>query len=417
MSNKADFRSYIFTRKKDLCSGCGTCSQICRHDALRMKSDSEGFLYPEIDSDKCVSCGLCDLICPVTGSQTENKGESQHCYIATSNKREFYEDSASIGICSMLSGYVVDHGGIVYGAFLDESSWAVYHIPVEKKSDINKIRNSKYLQSSTGNTFTQVKEKLGQDHMVLYIGTPCQIAGLKSFLHKDFPNLYTVDLICHGVFSPKLMPLEIGYWENLLGGKISNFRFRSKRVYKNVNGGMVNFDLTRKGNSRHIERFAASSPSYRCYAYAGDGKMYNHRISCYSCNFRSYKRYGDLTVGDPWFISNKVICSDVLTSNNPVRSLYSVNTVKGEELISKIRENLVEEELKLEVAFTQPALQKAKKEIPIEREKLYSLLDSQDYGSLVENLLKCNLIDAHKQFARQYIKVQLKKIVKKLFLI
>lgn len=414
MLNKENFKSYIFTGNKVLCSGCGACVQVCQHGALEMSSDSEGFMFPYINSEKCVNCGLCDRICPIVGTNTENQGEEQHCYIATTNEEKFYEESASIGICTMLSNYIVNHGGIVFGAFLDESNWTAYHISVTDEKDVWKIRNSKYLQSSTRRTFVQVKRKLNQGVKVLYIGTPCQIAGLKSFLRKPYSNLYCIDLICHGVFSPKLMPLEVDYWEKQLKGKIINFRFRSKRVYKYVNGGMVNFDLIKDGKTSHIERFAASSPSYRCYAYSDDGKNYNHRLSCYSCPFRNQKRYGDITIGDPWFISNDDIDNKKLKISNSVRSLYIVNTTKGDELISKIKNLITEEEIPFSKAFVQPALQKTKKEIPAEREKLYSLVNNQDYGALVEELLGCNLKESHIIFDKNYRNIKMKRIFKKL---
>lgn len=415
MSSKQDFKSYIFTGNKSLCTGCGACAQVCTHKAIEMKNDSEGFIYPVVDEKKCVQCGLCDKICPVTGTNTENSGEEQHCYVATTNEEKYYLESASIGICTMLSEYVISNGGIVYGSYLDESNWTAYHIPVKDVNGIQKIRNSKYLQSTTDDTFTQVKEKLNQDIVVLYIGTPCQIAGLKSFLRKPYSNLYTIDLICHGVFSPKLMPLEVDYWERKLGGKIKNFRFRSKRIYKYVNGGMVNFDLLTNGKVKHIERYAASSPTYRCYAYADDGHHYNHRLCCYSCPFRSKKRYGDVTVGDPWFISNKDLNSKQLKSTNTIRSLYSVNTVKGEEMIVFIKDKIVEEEIDKTKAFIQPAFQSIKIDIPEKRFELYKLICKQDYGTLVEKLLICNLEDSQIAFKTKYKKLRLKGFLKKIF--
>lgn len=417
MQKKSDYKSYIFTGNKLQCTGCGACAQICSHKALEMRRDSEGFLFPMLNEIKCVQCGLCDKTCPVTGSNAENTVEEQKCYVATTCEKIYYKESASIGICTMLSKHIVDSGGIVYGSFLDESNWSACHISVCDAKGVQKIRNSKYLQSSTGTTYTQVKENLSQGTLVLYIGTPCQIAGLKSFLRKQYPNLYTIDLVCHGVFSPLLMPLEVAYWEKTLGGKVKNFRFRSKRVYKHLNGGMVNFDLMSNGKTSHIERFAASSPSYRCYAYSGDGLNYNHRLSCYSCPFRSQSRYGDISVGDPWFITNDVIKNKLLNSSNSIRTLYVVNTDRGRKLISSISDKLIEEEISILDAFSQPALQKISKEIPSKREIIYSSVNSQNYGTLIEQLLQCNLTKEHKKLDRQYQKMRIKRFIKKLLMI
>jgi len=414
MLNKGEFKSFIFTGNKALCTGCGACAQGCPHNAICMTPDNEGFLYPKLDTEKCVGCGFCDMICPVTGKKTENKEYVQHCYVATTSHKCYYEESATIGICTMLSEYVIKHKGYVFGVYLDESNWNAYHIMVNDYKGVQMIRNSKYLQSSTKSTFGQAKKKLIEGSVVLYIGTPCQIAGLKAYLRRDYPNLFTVDLICHGVFSPILLPLEIEYWETKFGGKIKNFRFRSKKEYRHVNGGMVNFDLEKDGKVKHIERFAGSSPTYRCYAYAGDGNQYNHRISCYTCHFRSQHRYGDITVGDPWFISDSFICNERLVSSNPIRSLYSINSAKGEELMSNVRSYMVEKEICLSDAFRQPALLEANNKIPEKRNELYTSLKKVNYGSLVENLLNCNLDFAHRTFKRAYRKSAIKRIMKKL---
>lgn len=412
--------SYIFTGVKETCTGCGACIHVCKHHALSMKADNEGFLFPQMDVSKCVGCGLCDMICPSVRNHQENEEWSQHCYIATTGKKEYYKESASIGICTMLSHYVISQKGHVFGAYLDETSWTAYHIKVTDKSGVDKIRNSKYLQSSTGDTFMEVKNLLTNGDTVFYIGTPCQIAGLKAFLHREYENLYTVDIICHGVFSPKLMKYEVEYWEKIFRGQLHNFRFRSKRVYKHVNGGMVNFDLIEGSRFKHIERFAGSSPTYRCYAYSGDGNNYNLRLSCYNCTFKSLKRYADITVGDPWFIKNQNISNPKLRSDNVIRSLYSVNTAKGNKLARTIRNIISEEEIAVKDAFCQPAVVPSRRDIPFLREELYSKIDTTDYGSLVESLLSCDLNGAHACFVKDYrkkcIKTKIRKLIKLLHL-
>lgn len=380
-----------------------------------MSPDEEGFLYPNIDKKQCVECGLCEKVCPVSGTNTENQYYNQRCYVATTQHEEYYMESASIGICTMLAEYVLSIGGCVFGVYLDEFDWSAYHIAIESIDDLSKIRNSKYLQSNTKLTFSDVKSLLQNGRTVLYVGTPCQIAGLKSFLRKPYVNLFTVDLICHGVFSPILMPYEVKYWEGIFKGRIFNFKFRSKRVYKHSNGGMVNFDLEKNGKTTHIERYAGSSPTYRCFAYSGDGFNYNQRPSCYSCHFRAEKRYADITVGDPWLVDNKKI-KNTLLATNIIRSLYSVNTEQGEKLVDNIKKFLIEEELNVADAFCQPATKKVVRQMPKERQELFACLKTEEYGSLVERLLKCDLKKAHRKFHRKYglscIKRRVKKILK-----
>lgn len=407
------FKSYIFTGLKEMCSGCGACVHLCPKQALKMRPDEEGFLFPELNTEKCVQCGLCDCRCPEVNDQS-NKETKQYCYIATTKHEEYYKDSASIGICTMLSDYVVEQGGIVYGAYLDESNWSVYHIRITDKPEVQKIRNSKYIQSNTKETYSEVKENLKQGKMVLYIGTPCQIAGLKSYLYKDYDNLYTIDLICHGVASPKLLPLEIKYWEKIFESKVRNFRFRSKRVFRLSNGGMVNFDIEKDGHLAHVERFASSSPTYHCFAYSGDGINHNLRLSCYQCSFKAVSRYGDITVGDPWFIKDNVIKEYKLKSQNVIRSLYSANTEKGYKLICHIASKLYQREYSFTETFVQPAVKYEKRYISTIRREVYLRLDFEDYGSLVESLFNCKLEEEHKMFVKQYRITELKDKVKQL---
>lgn len=412
------YKSYIFTGNKTTCSGCGACVQVCKRKALSMQADEEGFLYPVMDVGKCVHCGLCDSRCPEIKDKSNSVSSFQHCYIATTKDDKYYKESASIGICTMLAEYFLQKGGVVYGCFLDEGSWTSCHIRLDDIKDISKIRNSKYLQSNTQLTFKQVQTDLLNGTLVLYTGTPCQIAGLKTFLNKDFDDLYTVDIICHGVFSPMLMPLEVKYWTKLFGAEIRNFRFRSKRVYKHSNGGMVNFDLYKNGKfKRHVERYAASSPSYFCYAYSGNGINYNLRLSCYSCKFKEQTRYGDITVGDPWGIDdsdkNGVKLTEDLTSRNSIRSLYSSNTQKGNMLLKEINQKLVFQEIPVEKAFVQAAVNYGEREIPQLREILFSSLKEKEYGKLVEYLFKCDLEKNHKKFKIRYWKSEVKKIIKR----
>ena len=392
--------SYLNSHKKEYCSGCSACSNVCVHAAISMKEDEEGFLFPVIDTDKCVKCGLCEKVCPYNKDCANTSGE-QHSYIAVTNRMEYYTESASIGICTMLSDYILSKGGYVYGVELNENDWKAYHVCIHDNESLNRIRNSKYLQSNPRNVYQEIKTRLRANETILYIGTPCQVAGLKSFLRKDYDNLFTVDIICHGVFSPKLMPLEVAYWESLFNSKIHNFRFRSKRVFKRYVGGNVNFDLD---DGTHIERHASASPTYRSFAYAGDGKNYNLRLSCYNCHFRSEKRYGDITVGDPWFIDWKKVKNKKIRVFEGAKSIFSANTEKGLCLCENVFQYLTFEELPHNVLFCQPAVLEDKREAPSLRKQIYSNLDIEGYGQRIEKLFNCNLEKSHDKFVKQYMK-------------
>lgn len=412
-------QSYLQSHTKEFCTGCSACINVCTRSAISMKEDEEGFLYPVIDTDRCVKCGLCEKVCPYN-KDCSNTPIEQHSYIAITDRMEYYTESASIGICTMLSDYVLSKGGYVYGVELNEEDWKAYHVCIHDKESLNRIRNSKYLQSDPRNVYQEIKTRLKANEIVIYVGTPCQVAGLKSFLRKDYDTLFTIDIICHGVFSPRLMPLEVAYWESIFNSKIHNFRFRSKRVFKRYVGGNVNFDLD---DGTHVERHASASPTYRCFAYAGDGNNYNLRLSCYNCHFRSEKRYGDITVGDPWFIDWKKVINHKIKSYDGSKSIYSTNTEKGYRLFENISQYLVSEELPHNVLFCQPAVLDDKREIPSLRKEIYSNLDKEGYGQRIENLFNCNLEESHAKFVNQYMKKpqpsfinMLKRIVSRIFI-
>lgn len=407
--------SYFLKKNKDRCCGCGACVQVCKHNALKMVESQDGFLYPVKDQLKCIECGLCVTVCPYNVEYCNNTDYEQKCFIATTNKKEYYLESASIGLCTMLSDSFIRMNGVVFGAYLDESTWKTYHIKVDTYEGVRLIRNSKYLQSNIKNTYIEVRECLNLGRNVLFIGTPCQIVGLKKYLRKEYPSLYTIDIICHGTFSPKLMNFEINYWQNLFQSKISNFKFRSKQVYKHNNGGMVNFDIYDGKSKCHVERFAGSSPTYKCYAYSGDGLAYNLRDCCYTCIFRNQKRYGDLTIGDPWGISSDIVKNKQILRNGIIRSLYFVNSLKGEKIIEKIAKYLIIQEVPCGAAFKQKALLPISSIKPPFRDKLLACQSTEEYINLIESYFNCTLEKEHINFKRLYKKNQIKRMVKYFF--
>ena len=381
-----------------------------------MCEDEEGFLYPKLDSSKCINCGLCVKICPISSNNGNNDEYSeQHSYLMTSNAEENYFRSATAGVCTVLAKMVLAQGGIVFGVELDEKEWRANHIAVCNSSGIEKIRNSKYLQSDTKRTFTEARDALKKGKQVLYIGTPCQIAGLKSFLRKDYENLLTIDLVCHGVYSYKLIREEVKHWEKFYNGKISDFRFRSKTKYPHAKGGIINFDIKRWYGKKHYEILGPFSPTYRCYAYSGDGKNYNLRYSCYSCHFRNSKRYGDFTIGDPWFITRRYPSIHTPEHIKHGISLVICNTPKANGLYKYLSSVFVTEEIESQDAFSQPALNKCNREIPDERNFIYKNLSKKQYCDIINETLHINITHLYKDSLKlekeQYIKDFIKKML------
>ena len=218
----------MLSTKTDECVGCGACENVCPVKAISMQENEEGFLYPVVDSDLCVSCNKCNHVCPV--QKNEKKAVVSKAYAAWNKDDAILRGSSSGGVFSILAQYVLRKGGVVCGAAFDEGN-VVKHILVENAADLEKLRGSKYVQSEIGHIFVQIKDLLKSGRQVLFSGTPCQVAGLNSYLEKDFDNLLTVDVACHGVPSPKV-------WQKYifeLGKDVSQFNFRDKRaVGKNL---------------------------------------------------------------------------------------------------------------------------------------------------------------------------------------
>lgn len=408
--------SYIQIKEKSKCTGCSACASVCTHKAITLREDNEGFLFPSIDKTKCVNCGLCSKVCPVLNDSQKNSYGHQKSFLTISKYSEDYFKSATTGVCTILSRSVVEKGGKVYGVYLDESEWKAKHTCAIDELGIERIRNSKYLQSELGETFCQIKKNLEANEQVLFIGTPCQVAGLKACLRKDYAQLITIDIICHGVYSHKLLKEEVKYWENRLHGKIKNFRFRSKKKYPWTKGGIINFDVSRWYGNQHYEFFGPYSPTYRCYAYSGDGNNYNLRECCYSCPFRDKARYGDVTIGDAWYIDINKYFSDNGVFQKGV-SLLIENTKRGSDIIKSIEHRFIREAIPVDEAFAQPALKPSERRIPQERYELYNNLGREDYGSLINRLLKIDIKELYRKDERMDFRNKFKNFIKKLFFI
>ncbi|MDD5429600.1 MAG: Coenzyme F420 hydrogenase/dehydrogenase, beta subunit C-terminal domain [Candidatus Omnitrophica bacterium] len=310
--------------EKEKCTGCGSCYNVCPVNAISMKEDREGFLRPAIDERLCTNCGLCSKVCPEV-SNYEAKGFKKPTVYAAWNLDEAVRiNSSSGGIFSVLSDYILEQGGVVFGAAFDEKL-KVKHIPVFRKEELYKLRGSKYVQSEINNSFSQVREYLDENKKVLFSGTPCQVAGLLSFLGKDPPNLLTCDFVCHGVLSPKVFVGYLRYLGQENNSKVTKIYFRDKRF------GWDNFSVhvTFKNNKEYTV-----SPRKDKF-FRGFAMSVYLRPSCSICRYAKIPRVGDISLGDFWGIGEE---QKFTYNTHDGVSMVLINSTKGEDIFDLCRD-------------------------------------------------------------------------------
>lgn len=305
------------------CCGCTACASICAHEAITMKPDALGFLYPEVDKEKCVDCGLCEKVCAFNDHyDTSLNLEKPIAYGARHKDMNEVETSRSGAAFIAISDYILEQGGVVYGAGYADH-FRVVHKRATTKEERDEFKGSKYVQSDMTGVFRQVKKDLRDGLTVLFSGTPCQTSGLNSYVGKRLrENLFLVDIVCHGVPSPYMWRDYIAYLEKKQGSPIVWVNFRDKQKY---------------GWAAHHETFKFKT---------GGGKMsfsylfYQHimfRKSCGKCHFANIKRPSDITLADFWGIEK---ISPNFNKDNKGCSLVFLNTDKGKLLFDKIKDRM-----------------------------------------------------------------------------
>lgn len=323
---------------KSACCGCSACVQVCPKKCISFNEDNEGFRYPSVDISKCVNCGLCEKVCPVI-----NQNESHRpikVYAAKNNNEDIRLHSSSGGIFTALAEDVINRGGVVFGARFDDN-WEVKHDYTEMIEGLSAFRGSKYLQSRIENTYSTTEAFLKQGREVLFSGTPCQIAGLKRYLRREYENLLAVDVVCHGAPSPLV-------WREYLkefskNQIIHQINFRGKiRSWKN-------YRMVIKGDEDIVNQ-----PFYENIFMRGFLRDIYLRPSCYACPSKNGKSGADITLGDFWGIENHYPEFD----DDKGVSLVMVQSQKGAKYFNAIESNCVEVEYEKAVAGN-PAIEKS----------------------------------------------------------
>lgn len=312
----------IAIKDKLNCCGCSACAGICPKGCIEMQADAEGFRYPKIDVEKCIDCRLCERVCPLLHRPQQ---QEPLAVLGAKNKNdEVRLSSSSGGLFTVFAQYLLEQQGVVYGAEMT-SDLKVQHCAVSDSKELVKLRGSKYVQSAMNGCYKQARFLLQQGRSVLFSGTPCQIAGLKGFLMKDYDKLYTVDVVCHGVPSPKVYTKHLQEIGELAGEPVTRVKFRDKQQgWKN---GQTLFYTENHcfGDSKRKETYM------RLFL-----NNVTIRPSCADCAFNNKRSCADITIADYWGIDKQYPEFD----DDKGVTLVIINTEKGKELFEAVKDKV-----------------------------------------------------------------------------
>jgi acetyltransferase-like isoleucine patch superfamily enzyme/coenzyme F420-reducing hydrogenase beta subunit len=360
--------------RKEECTGCGACVDICNSKAITFETDSEGFWYPKVNHDLCTNCGLCEKTCPELHIQElKQQGTNKDSIVLAALHKEFNIrcESTSGGLFSALANKVYDNSGYVGGAVYNDDFF-VEHFLSNKREDLLRIRGSKHIQSDMTGFFHQVKELLKNGEKVLICAAPCQIAALRLYLGKEYENLTTVDFICLGINSPKIFHKHLESLERQFGAKAISVQGKNK-------------DLGWRSLAYKI-KFANNT------VYLREGKKDNFtrgfisthiscRPTCYECKYKGFPRISDITLGDFWGIENV----DKALDDNMGTSVVLLNSQKGIEVFDSIKDQIKTKEMTLsDVLPGNQALLHPITKSTINRDEFYKDIDTFTFDDVIK---------------------------------
>lgn len=364
--------------EKQNCCGCHACFNICPVNCITMVEDEEGFLYPRADSNKCINCCLCEKVCLEVNDK--EKVSNVEAYACMNNDEEVRLKSSSGGMFILLAENVINNGGIVFGAGFDDELNLV-HSYTDDINGLSKYMGSKYLQSKIGSTYKQAKEFLEKGIKVLFSGTPCQISGLLHYLGKDYKNLICVDIICHGVPSPKVFKLYKTEIEKKYSSIIKTIDFRNKAYGWKLFSISLLFNNGTRYNKNLIEDMYMKGFLKDLYL----------RPSCYYCKSKTLNRLSDITIADFWGIENIV----PEMNDGKGTSLVLINSDEGKALFNKLRNSIILKKVEYSEAIKYNSA--AIKSAPFNknRGKFFKEVNSHNYKiiKLISKYTKTSFID------------------------
>lgn len=382
-SEKVHLKNMIQIQDKSKCCGCCACVDVCAHHAITLKTDIEGFWYPEVDKDKCVDCGLCEKVCPELHILDLKKNDFEkpaHTIAAINKNMSVRWDSTSGGAFSALADVMYAQGGYVSGAVYNDD-FSVSNYISNNQEDLKRLRSSKYLQSKAEGLYKQIRDLLRNGEKVLACGTPCQMAALRSFLRKDYDNLTIVDFICRGVNSPKVYRKYLDSLERKYGGKVVYVKAKNKELgWRNLtrkvvfDNGKVYYGVRMDDDFRR---------GYHTNVFC--------RPSCYHCQYKGFPRMADITIADYWGIENV----DKNLDNNIGTSMILLNSKKGIEYFEQAKEKFEWKETRFESILPgNIALRKPIEPAKIDRKAFFEDLDNGTFDDVVKKYFPKNNINS-----------------------
>lgn len=320
------------------CCGCLNCYNKCGSHAIKLEKNEFGFIYPFIDTERCVDCGLCTKVCPIL-SKPESIKTPRKVFAAFASNEQRRDEGSSGGIFGVLARQVIVKRGIVFGAAFD-SSFRLHHVSASTIEELIPLFKSKYVESSLGNVFFEVEYWLKKGRQTLFCGTPCQCNALKTFLRKEYDNLLLVDILCHGVPSQDFLDKAIQEFERRHNGRLKSFSFRMKKINQKSDHLYSLMYESKSGKSITIDKQkAVHFPYYNHYlTYRG------FRPSCYQCKFATLERATDLTLGDFWGLSHVMQVNDFYKGYSIVIS----HNNQGENVLKELGNQIKMQEVPLE---------------------------------------------------------------------
>lgn len=398
---------------QDLCTGCFSCKQVCAKGAIQI-AEVKGFLYPKIDSSLCVDCGLCTKVCPVITTKPLDetyKADHSTCFAAWNKDDKERVNSSSGGVFSVLANKTLRQGGIVYGAAWD-ANMQLKHVGVTNVDELDSLRRSKYVQSNTDGIYIDVKHQLQAGKHILFCGTPCQIGGLMSFLrYKDYPNLITVGVICHGVPSQWSFDKYIREIEEKDNIKVVDCNFRSKAW-----GWCTGLNLLLHGKDKWNKKIKVNKITEENSYFNAFLEQYFLRESCYNCSFKgdSNMAKADIMLSDFWSLWSAIPWREVDWGKGV--SAVITNTEKGCNFLEKCKDSLVIRKRPYTEYASNSGLRNARR--PKNNDEAFEYLKTNTWKETQSKFFPLKLSNKLPIYTRilfgENVSILIKKIIKKL---